>query len=203
MPMNRIESFQASPQDACDEDNSNCDIELRLLESLRRIIQVVSAHSRDLARKHRVTTPQLVLMKAVAEDPEMSIAAISRKIRLTSSTVVGIVDRLEAKGWVQRQRSTSDRRVVHVVLTDAGRELIESAPNPLQETLTRSLKKLPELEQTAIALSLERVVELMQAEDIPASPMLEAGPLEKDVVGGPSVEAADTMEVRLPSDKPV
>jgi MarR family transcriptional regulator, organic hydroperoxide resistance regulator len=40
-----------------------------------------------------------------------------------NSNVTGLIDRLEARGLVARQPSPSDRRVKHVVLTDAGREL--------------------------------------------------------------------------------
>lgn len=88
------------------------------------------------------------------------------------STINGVIDRLEKKELVIRERDTTDRRKVFVRLTDSGRELTKAAPSLLQERLSDSLRSLPKLEQAAIALSLERVVELMEVEHLDASPNL-------------------------------
>ena len=61
------------------------------------------------------------------------------------------------------------------VITETGSKLTQSAPSLLQDRLATELKKLPELEQAAIALSLERVVQLMEAETLDASPNLLLG----------------------------
>ena len=53
--------------------------------------------------------------------------------------------------------------------------MFKKAPPLLQETVEKQLRKLPELEQAAIALSMERMVLLMEAEDIDASPNLLPG----------------------------
>jgi DNA-binding MarR family transcriptional regulator len=96
---------------------------------------------------------------------------------LSPSTVVGILDRLETKGLILRQRSTKDRRVVLVELTDAGRRLVSDAPSPLQDRLTEGLGMLPKAEQQEIAAALDKVVSLMEAREIDASPILETGPI--------------------------
>jgi DNA-binding MarR family transcriptional regulator len=91
--------------------------------------------------------------------------------------VVGILDRLEDKGLIDRQRSQEDRRQVRVTATPAGRELARTAPSPLQQTLAKALVVLPELEQATIALALERVVALMEAPALDYAPMLTTGPI--------------------------
>ena len=62
-------------------------------------------------------------------------------------------------------------------MTAAGAELARRAPSPLQQTLANALNELPELEQATIALSLERVVQLMEAPEVDASPILETAPV--------------------------
>jgi hypothetical protein len=88
---------------------------------------------------------------------------------------VGIVDRLEKKGLVLRQRSQMDRRRLEIILTDKGRIVAEGSPSPLQDRLASALDALPELERVAIALSLERIVQLMQIETVAASSILDTG----------------------------
>jgi len=77
--------------------------------------------------------------------------------------VVGILTRLEEKGLAKRERSTVDRRIINVTATAKGRRLVQRVPIPLQDGLAQALDTLPELERVTIALSLERIVELMEA----------------------------------------
>lgn len=153
-------------------------LDLRILRALRRIIQAVDIHSRKLASQHKITGPQLVTLLCVTEQGPLTTSEIGKHVHLSNSTVVGILDRLEAKSLVSRQRSTRDRRIVHVTATEEAHALVDSAPSPLQDVFADALQDLPELEQTAIALSLERIVELMEAKDIDAAPILDLGQMK-------------------------
>ena len=153
-------------------------LDLRILRALRRIIQAVDIHSRKLASRYKITSPQLVTLLCVAEQGPITTSEIGRQVHLSNSTVVGILDRLEAKHLVRRERSATDRRQVLVSATDMGAALVASAPSPLQDVFAEALHGLPKLEQTAIALSLERIVELMSAKDIDAAPLLELGEMK-------------------------
>jgi DNA-binding MarR family transcriptional regulator len=155
--------------------------DVRILQSLRKIIRAVDMYSKKIADEHDITAPQLVCLLAIVEEETSTTKALAQRIHLSPSTVVGILDRLEKKGLVKRLRDTVDRRVVNVVATDKGRALADHAPSPLQDGLARSLKRLPEMEQATIALSLERIVELMEAGDIDAAPFLETGSLDQAV----------------------
>lgn len=168
-----------SADSAPDSRAATRQLELRILRALRRIIQAVDQYSRKLSSTYKLTTPQLVTLLCVADEGPITASAIARSVHLSNSTVVGILDRLEVKELIRRQRSSTDRRIVHVTATDAGRLVAESAPVPLQDVFAEALHALPELERTAITLSLERVVELMEAKDIDAAPVLELGEMRK------------------------
>ncbi len=56
----------------------------------------------------------------------LPVNVIGEKVLLTSGSITTAIQRLEEKGWVMREKSEGDRRVVRVVLTDVGRELIEA-----------------------------------------------------------------------------
>lgn len=149
--------------------------ELRILQSLRRIIRAIETHSQSLVHHHHITGPQLACLLAIREHGALTTTKLAQTVFLSPSTVVGIVDRLIDKGLACRERSHRDRRQVLVSLTASGADLAVSAPSPLQETLATGLKQLPELEQISITLSLEKVVDLMNARGIDASPLLETG----------------------------
>lgn len=137
--------------------------DLRILRALRRITRSIALHSRQLAAYSNITAPQLVCLRAVVENGPLTATAISREIHLSPSTVVGILDRLEDKGWVRRERGREDRRIVFVTATEAGTTLARDTPSPLQQKLADALKALPEFEQAAMTRSLEHIVNLMES----------------------------------------
>lgn len=161
--------------------------DIRILSALRRIIQAVDIHSRKLAATCNITTPQLVALLWIVETGSSTASDIAKQIHLSNSTVVGILDRLEAKALVKRERSTHDRRLVHVCATDAGRALAERAPSPLQDVFAGALHRLPDEEQNTIATSLEHIVDLMEARDIDAAPLLDVGAVSRTVEAVPPV----------------
>jgi DNA-binding MarR family transcriptional regulator len=152
--------------------------DLKILQSLRQIMRATDIHSRKLRTAYQITAPQLVCLIAIVENNTLTLKQIAEQVYLSPSTVVGILDRLEARGLILRLRGTRDRRIVNVTATEAARHLVQNAPSPLQEGLAESLTKLAEIEQATIALSLQRVVELMSARDIDAAPLLDAGGLD-------------------------
>ncbi len=151
--------------------------DLRILQALRRIIRAVDIHSHRLSTQYKITGPQLACLLAIQEEGPLSSGKLAQKIYLSPSTVVGIVDRLEEKQLVARQRDTKDRRQVYISITPAGERLIAAAPSLLQETLAHALVELPELEQVSITMALEKLVDLMEARHIGAAPVLETGSL--------------------------
>jgi DNA-binding MarR family transcriptional regulator len=151
--------------------------ELRILQALRRIIRAVDLHSHKLFSQHKITGPQLACLLEIREAGPLTSVNLAKKVYLSPSTVVGIIDRLEEKGLVARNRDIKDRRQVHISITPAGQQLVEAAPSLLQDTLSRALVELPEIEQVSITLSLEKLVDLMEARHIGAAPLLETGSL--------------------------
>lgn len=154
--------------------------ELRILQSLRRIIRTVDMHSHKLGSLHKITGPQLGCLQAAKEHGPLTSAKLAKKVYLSPSTVVGIIDRLEEKGLVSRQRDSRDRRLVYICITQSGEKMVADTPSLLQDTLASALVELPEQEQVAITMSLEKLVDLMEARDVDAAPVLETGPLSAE-----------------------
>lgn len=151
--------------------------ELQILQSIRRIIRSVDIHSRKLFVSTKLTTPQLVSLRTIQKHEPLTSVELGKLIYLSPSTLVGVLDRLEEKELVSRSRDKDDRRKVFISTTQKGREVLATAPFTLQDRLAKSLSKLPEKEISTIAQSFEKIVDLMEARDIDAAPILESGPL--------------------------
>lgn len=154
--------------------------DLQILRSIRRVIRAVDIHSRKLEASCRLTSPQLVCLTSIIDHEPTTTTSIARDVYLSASTVVGIIDRLESRGLVTRDRDDADRRIVNIRSTEKGRRLVREAPSVLQDNLSESLRHLPLLEQATIALSLEQVVNLMEAGHLEAAPILETDRPEPD-----------------------
>lgn len=148
--------------------------DLIVLQSLRRIIRAVSLYSHQLAATYKITSPQLVCLLNIVNEGSINLSTLSKRVFLSASTVVGILDRLEEKGLIIRQRDHRDRRLINVQATPKGKELVAQVPSPLPTALANALKQLPELEQATIALSLERVANVMEEKYIEAASAAES-----------------------------
>ncbi len=85
---------------------------------------------------------------------------------LKPSTITGLIDLLEQKGYLVRIRDRGDRRVVKVRLTPKGERLAKKAPNPAQGKMIYGLTKLKRRELNLIFGSIQKLVEIMEAENI-------------------------------------
>ncbi|MCB9601798.1 MAG: MarR family transcriptional regulator [Sandaracinus sp.] len=151
-----------------------------ILVSLRRISRAVDLQSRQLAKAHELTGPQLVCLRHIQSNDGVTPKSLAAAVSLSQATVTGILDRLERRGLVSRVRSTIDKRVVHLAVTDTGRELVAEAPSPLSEAFRGRLAALPDGEQGMIDWVLRRVVEMMEATEVDASPILTTGDMTAD-----------------------
>ena len=150
-----------------------------VLITLRRLIRATDLHSKQLVKTAGLTAPQLLLLQAIREKGQVTIGALAKEISLSQATVTTILDRLEKRGLVYRERSSEDKRKVHAYLTDKGADFIRDAPTPLQEHFVRQFRDLREWEQSMIISSLQRVALMMDAEHIDASPVLDVGDLDR------------------------
>jgi DNA-binding MarR family transcriptional regulator len=147
--------------------SSRTDAVADIVDNIRRIFQVVNEHSKQAERKTGITGPQLWAIKTIAEGAPIMVSDIASRMHLHAATVVGILDRLEARGLARRVRSQADRRVVRVELTARGERLVARAPEVAQGLLVSGLERLHTRNLNSIAASLEQLVEILGAQQIP------------------------------------
>ncbi len=99
---------------------------------------------------------------------------IAHSVSLSQATVTNILNRLENHGLIQRSRSASDKRRINITLTTQGNNLLEAAPQPLQDNFIERFGALEIWERHQLVASLERLASMMDAEHLDAAPVLTA-----------------------------
>lgn len=155
----------------------------QVLVALRRVIRATDLHSKYLAKTTGLTSPQILLLQAIRYEGEVTIGELANKISLSQATVTSILDRLGKRELVYRERSKEDKRKVHAYLTDQATDILKDAPIPLQERFAAQFDDLQEWEKTMIISSLQRIAQMMDAQHVEASPILDIGILDRQGTG--------------------
>jgi DNA-binding MarR family transcriptional regulator len=138
-----------------------------VIDNLRRTMKAINEYSRTAEKETGLTGPQLWAIKLVAGSAPIKVSDLARRMYLHPATVVGILDRLESKGLVQRTRSTEDRRVVEIDLTAQGRVVVGQAPEVAQGMLVKGLESLTREKLSHVSESMREIVTILGAEDFP------------------------------------
>ncbi|MEX2132473.1 MAG: MarR family transcriptional regulator [Pseudohongiellaceae bacterium] len=141
-----------------------------VIVALRRVIRAIELHSRALVSSHGMTGPQAAVLRALTAKP-ITAGALAKDVNLSQGTVTDILNRLEHKGLLTRQRDSGDRRRVIVQLTDKAQDLLRSAPPLLQESFSRRFNQLADWEQSLLLTSLQRIAHMMDADEKQPLPM--------------------------------
>jgi len=138
-----------------------------VIDNLRRSIKAINEYSRNAEKETGLTGPQLWAIKLVAGNAPIKVSDLARRMYLHPATVVGILDRLESKGLVQRTRSTEDRRVVEIDLTAQGQAVVGQAPEVAQGMLVKGLETLSREKLSHVSEGMREIVRILGAEDFP------------------------------------
>lgn len=143
--MSEVEQSQAMTSDEVQAEGV-----LPLIQLISDLIE--KRCDRFLSARYGLTSPQFQLLKAAVQDNNMTLGGLSEQLNCSRGNVTGIVDRLERDQWLKRERSTDDRRVITVRLTDKGdqvgtieRELAEELASLSEVWDGRQREKLTEM----------------------------------------------------------
>jgi len=147
------------------------------LIALRRILRATELYARDLAQAAGVTPAQLRVLQIVGEKKDPTAKTLANQMGVSQATVTALVDKLVARELVSRQPSAQDRRQTNITLTTKGEDVLEEAPDALQQRYVRAFADLADWEQAQLVSSLERVAAMLNVDSLDAAPVLATGEL--------------------------
>ncbi|MCK3684867.1 MarR family transcriptional regulator [Maribellus sp. YY47] len=145
-----------------------------ILIKIRKIVRSIDIESKKIQKDYGVSIPQVLCLNYLHQSPgyRSTQGDIRKFLNLNPSTVSGIIDRLERKGYLARLPKLGDKRVVNIVLTSSGDKLLKSIPELLHMQLSEKLKLLKEDELRVVESGLNILIGILDIDTLEASPML-------------------------------
>ncbi len=137
-------------------------------ENILPLIQTISdlvekrCH-RFLSRKYGLTMPQYQLLLAAMYGDATTLGSLADELNCSRGNLTGVADRLERDGWLVRERSTEDRRVVNIRLTEKGTKVWEIKREVAKELAEIAKIWSPE-ERTIMLRSMEKLYAELKTE---------------------------------------
>ncbi len=135
-----------------------------ILIKVRRIVRSINLESKKVQKDFGVSIPQILCLDFLKASPgyQATQRSIRDHLNLNSSTVTGIIGRLEKKGFLARLPKSGDKRVMHITLTSSGDALLERTPDLLQQRLDQKLKGLSASELMMVGEALDLLIEMLE-----------------------------------------
>lgn len=136
-----------------------------ILPMLQTIAALVEKRChRFLTRNYGLTMPQYMLLLAAMYGDATTLGGLADELNCSRGNLTGVADRLERDGWLVRERSTEDRRVVNIRLTEKGTKVWEIKAE-LAKELQELAKVWSDTERVSLHKALEKIYSDLKAQD--------------------------------------
>lgn len=146
----------------------------QILVKIRKIVRSINLESKKIQKEYGVSIPQILSLDYLSRRPnyKASQKEIRDFLNLNSSTVTGIINRLERKNLIARLPKQEDKRVTYIILTSKGGKLLSQVPPLLHDRLSYKLNGLSENNSIEINDALNTIIEYLDIEAVDASSLI-------------------------------
>lgn len=126
-----------------------------IVQDIRVVVRTIQAHSRSIEKQCGVSGVQLWALWELHSHPGLKVSDLSKALSIHQSTASNMLDKLEHKQLIRRDRGDPDQRVVQLYLTETGTRLLSSAPRPARGAVRDALLHMTrdELQQLEAGLA--------------------------------------------------
>jgi len=131
---------------------------LAVLKQFRLIYGSVRQHFRDVEHRCGVSGSQLWLLHEIARTPGCGVSELAARLSIHQSTCSQLVEKLEAKGLMVKQRKLDDQRRVGLHLSEQATAVLGLAPGPFEGVLPQALQGLTDETLEQLHFNLAQVI---------------------------------------------
>lgn len=130
---------------------------------IRRLQQIAVAIFLEETESHGITPVQYAVLQTVRNSPNVDQRTLAATIGFDTSTIAGVIDRLEGRGFLLRNASADDRRVRLLTLTQQGEQLLDAVIPGMLRAQVRMLAPLTEKQRAEFTKALRILVKANNA----------------------------------------
>ena len=133
--------------------------EAQIFVSLQKTADSLGVETEQLLKPHGLTGTQYNVLRILrGSEPEgLACSSISERMISHDPDMTRLLDRMEKRGLISRERQTDDRRVVKTRITPSGLALLKSLDQPVRELHKRQFRHMPAARLKTLAQLLEDV----------------------------------------------
>jgi DNA-binding MarR family transcriptional regulator len=171
-PLSRARRARAPrPADGTDREA----VAAAALDSIRRVVRALRVAAGRVEEATGLSAAQLFVLQQVAAAPGLSLTALAERTLTDRTSVAAVVERLHARGLVERARAAADRRRVEIRPTRRGARLLARAPHAPTQRVLDAMAALDDRELRRLAAGLAGLTRAMGLADEPARMLFEDG----------------------------
>jgi DNA-binding MarR family transcriptional regulator len=136
-------------------------LEAQVFIALQKLADALTQEAEQLLKAHNLTGAQYNVLRILrgAEPEGLACSNISDRMISHDPDMTRLLDRMEKRALITRQRQKDDRRVVKTRITPAGLELLKGLDEPVREVHKRQFQHLPAARLKALAELLDQVLQ--------------------------------------------
>ncbi len=125
---------------------------------VKLLAQLGSRRLQEVLEPYGLTAFHWLVLCCLWQEDGLATSSIGDKLQQVGGTLTGVLDRMEEKALVRRQRDTRDRRIWRIWLTDSGRELQEVLPPLVAAIRDRSVEGFSEVDRELFSQLIDRAI---------------------------------------------
>lgn len=131
---------------------------------IKLLSQLMARKFQERLEPYGLTVFHWVVLCCLWEDDGLATSTLAERLQQVGGTLTGVLDRMEERGLVKRQRDRRDRRIWRIWLTESGRALQTDLPPISLEIREMSLKGMPEAERQHLSDLVDWAIANLSAE---------------------------------------
>lgn len=135
------------------------------LKKFRVVFSSVKKHFQHVEAQCGVSGAQLWAIVEIARTPGLSVNELAQALSIHQSTASNLLAQIEKKGFLLKERTGADQRVVRLYLTKQGKDVVARAPKPSIGVLPDALQHLPDDVLDSLNADMDVLLSLIHLKD--------------------------------------
>jgi len=125
---------------------------------IKLLAQLGSRRLQEILEPFGLTPFHWLVLCCLWEEDGLPTSSIGDKLQQVGGTLTGVIDRMEERDLVRRERDTRDRRIWRIWLTDSGAQLQDVLPPLVDEIRERVMEGIPEADRELFSKLIDRAI---------------------------------------------